>query len=128
MRKTIVTLAVLTAGIAGLLGSASPASAQQIDRAEVNVAGYPACENEDSNGCVWNADASGNGEGLSFIAYTDGSVRYLLDTVPTGWSRLDAGWSEAMRSEDPTRDFTPCVMQVGDTTTVVCPDGWTWGS
>ena len=29
------------------------------------------CQTEDSTGCYWNAETSGNGQGTSFIAVTD---------------------------------------------------------
>ncbi len=41
-----------------------------------NPATLPACEYEDSDNCIWQADERGNGEGQSFIAYR-GEVYYL---------------------------------------------------
>lgn len=42
-----------------------------------------ACVSEDEvpavGSCVWRADEQGNGEGLSFIAHTDGSVTYIAE-------------------------------------------------
>lgn len=128
MRKTIATLAALTFSITSLVGVATPAAAQQAEPTEASISTYPTCQDEDSLGCVWTADESGNERGLTFLAHTDGTVTYLFDTVPAGWSRLDTGWVEAMAGEDEGRDFTLCVIEVADTTTVVCPDGWTWNS
>ncbi len=125
MRKTIATIAAL---IAGAFALAEPAAAQPVERAEASINSYPICEQEDSVACVWPADEVGNGEGLSYIVYPDGTMNYWVDRIPAGWTQLDAGWREAMRSEDPTRDYAACLIQVADTTTVVCQDGWTWRS
>jgi len=40
----------------------------------------PACETEDSNGCFWDAEESGNGLGVSFYADEDGNVYYMPNT------------------------------------------------
>lgn len=40
------------------------------------VAGLPACEFEDSQNCVWDAENSGNGEGNSFVDI-DGTAYYF---------------------------------------------------
>jgi len=37
----------------------------------------PACQTEDSNGCFWDAEKSGNGLGVSFYADEDGNVYYM---------------------------------------------------
>ena len=38
---------------------------------------YLACEYEDSNGCVWDAEHMGNGIGDSYVVTTRGDVHYI---------------------------------------------------
>lgn len=44
------------------------------------------------------------------------------------WQPLDSGWQDAMAEggapDATTRDWSVCLVKVGDTTVVVCPDGW----
>lgn len=65
----------------------------------------PHCAYEDSAGpCVWDGSTDGNGRGDSFTVDEDGNA-----------------WK-------PFRDIdghTGCLINVGDTSTVKCADGWT---
>jgi hypothetical protein len=38
--------------------------------------GYAPCPTEDSSACYWDAENMGNGEGMSFIVDSDGTVHY----------------------------------------------------
>lgn len=35
------------------------------------------CPTEDSTGCTWSAGTQGNGQGQSFIAFTDDLILYI---------------------------------------------------
>lgn len=102
----------------------------------------PACVTEDSVGpCVWDAQTQGNGLGRSFSVDADGTVHFEQDqntplvARPTGPIWLDiteararelAIWSDS--SDRETRDWTRCWETVGDTSWIMCSDGWVEGS
>lgn len=81
----------------------------------------PACAAEDSPNCAWDAGESGNGAGVSFVDvagtayYADGSK---LGADGVLWQPLPP----AARSE--FAGHGSCLMRVGDTTRVVCADGF----
>jgi hypothetical protein len=87
-RAALVGVGVCVAGV----GACSPAYANTessggllqgwvtVDTgAPVDVSGTPACEDEgqEYGPCLWDASASGNGSGDSFIVEEDGSVTYI---------------------------------------------------
>lgn len=56
------------------LGIVAGAGAWSHDRIVENL---PLCVTEDAPGpCYWDADTRGNGEGMSFVVWPDGSVSY----------------------------------------------------
>lgn len=60
MKTLLLTLATLAA-LVGLPGAPAQAS-------DDGPTGLPACQYEDSYNCYWDATASGNGKGHSFVA------------------------------------------------------------
>jgi hypothetical protein len=72
--------------------------------APVDVSGTPACEDEgqEYGPCLWDASASGNGSGDSFIVEEDGSVTYIRrqDGTATGVDVKKKKKSKKKQEED----------------------------
>jgi hypothetical protein len=79
------------------------------------IPGLPECPTEDSVGpCNWYGGE--NGEGLKFAA------------IPEPGQPVPADMAEFLAEEDPARDWSVCTWYVGDTSYVVCPDGFSVSS
>lgn len=130
-RLNIAGMAIVGA-IAALTPAHHPASASPEPVVETTVspsprptlATLPLCAEEDSRNCYWDADVLGNGEGRSFIDI-NGTAYYTTGTpgVPVN-AELAAGLA-AMEPDQIGRDWTACSLYLGDTSTIVCPDGFT---
>jgi hypothetical protein len=49
---------------------------QTLDEKDPRVSNLPACVEEDSRNCIWNATTEGNGEGVTFVDI-EGTAYYL---------------------------------------------------
>ncbi|MFC4089331.1 hypothetical protein [Micromonospora sp. GCM10011541] len=105
--------------------AAPPAPAQVVELVQVAeepavrapIEGLPECPTEDSEGpCNWYGGS--NGEGLRFAA------------LPETGEPVPADMAEFL-AEEPgqgDRDWSVCTWYVGDTSWIVCPDGYSLSS
>lgn len=86
MRDVMRAAAGAVVGLAAAVGGCAPAYAGpdggwvlSATGAPVDVSGVPACVSEDQSvgPCFWDATASGDGGGRSFLVEEDGSVSYV---------------------------------------------------
>lgn len=127
-------LAAVGACVMGV-GACAPAYAAPIDLiqgwvtvdtgAPVDVSGTPACEDEgqEYGPCFWDASASGNGAGDSFIVEEDGSVTYVRkdDGTATG---QDVKKKKKSKKKD-TEEATPAPEPTEPAEARAFP-GWEW--
>jgi hypothetical protein len=79
------------------------------------IEGLPECPTEDSEGpCNWYGGK--NGKGLKFAALPEHGQPVPEDMIPD------------LAVEDAGRDWSVCTWYVGDTSYVVCPDGYSVSS
>ncbi|OKI45093.1 hypothetical protein [Micromonospora sp. CB01531] len=133
MRKILPTLAVLLAvatlgAVEGRLAdrpepTTQPAAVVQVETEPAvpalpaPIEGLPECPTEDSEGpCNWYGGS--NGLGAKFAA------------LPETGQPVPADMAEALAEEpgQADRDWSVCTWYVGDTSWVVCPDGYALGS
>lgn len=60
----------------GLVAVGLTVAARSSPAAFGNISGIPPCATEDSTCCYWDAASMGDGNGLSFIALTEGIAVY----------------------------------------------------
>lgn len=106
----VVSGRVMAGVVVGLLGlgACAPAYAAGPDGgwvlsstgAPVDVSGVPACVSEDQSvgPCFWDAMASGDGGGRSFLVEEDGSVSYVEPT--TGGASTPSDTASSMSTQD----------------------------
>lgn len=94
--------------------------------APVDVSGTPACESEDQEygPCLWDAGASGNGEGDSFLVEEDGSVSYLKRADGTA-AATPAKKSKKAKKKESSDDATVAPTPAGPPEARAYP-GWVW--
>ena len=133
VRDAVVALLLVLGG--ALVGYQWCAAGHQV--AESKPAALTPCAQEDSAGpCYWRAGERGDGRGTSFVV--DGAQNVVsLPSGPTGpggdWHPVTPSLAETLRAEGDapdraTRDYAACWEHIGDTTYIVCPDGWVEGS
>jgi hypothetical protein len=93
--------------------------------APVDVSGTPACEDEgqEYGPCLWDASASGNGAGDSFIVEEDGSVTYIRKQDGTAVGQ-DAKKKKKNKKKD-TEETTPAPEPTEPPEARAFP-GWEW--
>ena len=134
MNKTMRRMALaLACGVLALMGwvpahaaESTPTSGWVLAEtgAPIDLTGTPACEDEgqEYGPCLWDASASGNGSGDSFLVEEDGSVTYLRRADGTA----SATPVKKHKKEKKQEDSEPAAPAPSEPPAARAYPGWVW--